>query len=511
MKESLLEGEDSFMQRPIKGHWHNVHKKEKTQFGETYHEEIPLLSKTRVFLLNISWFGMSVVFLVLSVEVLPSQVHALAGPQMKGQVMGAMVAAGAVVTFICSPLIGLKSDRLTSPYGKRRPLMLAGTILLCVALFGMAFSAPDVESFRGNATCFVDLELRRCAPYVNITILEQNSTNRDETMFILSLLRQKPDSRGSLCMYSIFYLCVVACYALISVPYNGLIADKTPAAQRGFSSGVIGAMTLLGNVSGATVGVFFTSLGVVWTYGIISSLLVVCVLITIFSCSEKRCHKEIQPPIDPKSIFLAYWEPLKEHDFRWVFITRFLMQQGLSTVTGFLEFWLGDMVYLPNCWQPENAIAIILLPLLFSAAIFSVIGGFLSDKLMRRKPLVIGSAILMAVCSVILSGLKGNYAFYAAIPIFLTFGIGFGAYSAVDFALVMDVLPEEKDKAKDLAVWHQALVLPQAIATPIGGIVLDTFERYGCRIGLGYIALFLITTFYFAVSGYFVTKIRRAK
>ena len=39
------------------------------------------------------------------------------------------------------------------------------------------------------------------------------------------------------------------------------------------------------------------SLGVVWTYGIISSLLVVCVLITIFSCSEKRCHKEIQPPI----------------------------------------------------------------------------------------------------------------------------------------------------------------------------------------------------------------------
>ena len=34
-------------------------------------------------------------------------------------------------------------------------------------------------------------------------------------------------------------------------------------------------------------------------------------------------------------------------------------------------------------------------------------------------------------------------------------GVGFGAYCAVDFALVMDVLPEDKDKAKDLAVWHQ--------------------------------------------------------
>eukprot|EP00112_Aurelia_sp_Birch-Aquarium-sp1_P018645 Seg447.10 transcript_id=Seg447.10/GoldUCD/mRNA.D3Y31 product="hypothetical protein" protein_id=Seg447.10/GoldUCD/D3Y31 len=117
----------------------------------------------------------------------------------------------------------------------------------------------------------------------------------------------------------------------------------------------------------------------------------------------------------------------------------------------------------------------------------------------------------MSICSLILSGLKGSYAFYAAIPVSLTFGIGFGAYSAVDFALVMDVLPEEKDKAKDLAVWHQALVLPQAIATPIGGIVLDTFEHYGCRIGLGYIALFLITSVYFAISGFFVTRIKRAK
>ena len=38
-------------------------------------------------------------------------------------------------------------------------------------------------------------------------------------------------------------------------------------------------------------------------------------------------------------------------------------------------------------------------------------------------------------------------------------GVGFGAYCAVDFALVMDVLPNDREKAKDLAVWHQVLVL----------------------------------------------------
>ena len=52
----------------------------------------------------------------------------------------------------------------------------------------------------------------------------------------------------------------------------------------------------------------------------------------------------------------------------------------------------------------------------------------------------------------------------------------------MDFALVMDVLPEEREKAKDIAVWHQALVLPQALATPVGGLVLDLFERLNCQV-----------------------------
>ncbi|KAK3750931.1 hypothetical protein QZH41_015019 [Actinostola sp. cb2023] len=441
------------------------------------YEAPPPMSKSRVFLLNISWFGLNVMYLILSVEVVPSQVHALVGSESKGQVLGAMVAAGAVVTFFISPLIGMKSDRLISPYGKRRPLMVAGTVLLCIGLFGMAFSAPDIER-----SCSLDLSLKRCLPYYNISQLtdEAHLTNQSDDMqasFLLNLLMQREDSRGNI----------------------------------GFSSGVMGAMTLVGNVTGAAIGLFFPKLGVVGTYSLVAILYFVCVVMTVTSCTEKPAGKAVHPPLNIKILFLAYWEPLKEPDFRWVFLTRFLMQQGVATVTGFLEFWLGDMVHLPNCWSPERSVAMMLLPLLFAASVFSVVGGFLSDRLGRRKPLVVGSAALMSVCAIILAFLQGRYAFYAAIPVALTFGIGFGAYCAVDFALVMDVLPAEKDKAKDLAIWHQALVLPQAIATPIGGIILDVFERWRCDIGLGYIILFLLTSVYFALSGIFVMKIKKAR
>lgn len=60
-------------------------------------------------------------------------------------------------------------------------------------------------------------------------------------------------------------------------------------------------------------------------------------------------------------------------------------------------------------------------------------------------------------------------------------------------------------------LFSQALVLPQAIATPTGGIILDMFERLRCDIGLGYIILFLVTSVYFVLSGIFVYNIKKAK
>lgn len=60
-------------------------------------------------------------------------------------------------------------------------------------------------------------------------------------------------------------------------------------------------------------------------------------------------------------------------------------------------------------------------------------------------------------------------------------------------------------------VFLQALVLPQAIATPTGGIILDMFEKLRCDIGLGYIILFLVTAVYFVMSGIFVFNIKKAK
>ena len=60
------------------------------------------------------------------------------------------------------------------------------------------------------------------------------------------------------------------------------------------------------------------------------------------------------------------------------------------------------------------------------------------------------------------------------------FGLGFGIFLAVDFAMVLDVLPDPETRAKDLAVWHLSLVLPQFLATPLGGVLRDVVAQTAC-------------------------------
>jgi MFS family permease len=51
-------------------------------------------------------------------------------------------------------------------------------------------------------------------------------------------------------------------------------------------------------------------------------------------------------------------------------------------------------------------------------------------------------------------------------------GLGFGMYMAVDLALVVDVLPDEDNAAKDLGVLNIAGALPFSVAPAIAPAIL---------------------------------------
>ena len=57
-------------------------------------------------------------------------------------------------------------------------------------------------------------------------------------------------------------------------------------------------------------------------------------------------------------------------------------------------------------------------------------------------------------------------------------GVGFGAFLAVDLAVVTEVLPAEADFAKDLGVINIANALPQVLAPVVAAPIVTSLGGY---------------------------------
>jgi len=87
------------------------------------------------------------------------------------------------------------------------------------------------------------------------------------------------------------------------------------------------------------------------------------------------------------------------------------------------------------------------------------------------------------------------------------FGLGFGAYQAVDWALACDVLPDrEHGAAKDMALFHVSFTLPQVLAPAIAGQIL--FNLNQLQGNLGYRVVFGTAAVWFFLATVFVRMIR---
>lgn len=274
---------------------------------------------------------------------------------------------------------------------------------------------------------------------------------------------------------------------------------------------------------------------------------VVMVAATAATClaapEASTSHQPPPEPLRPGRLLASLAAPLRNADFAWVFATRLIFQMGVYTVQEFLQFYFRDAVQLPPGLSPEAAVSYGMLCLMTAAMLTAAAGGLLSDALGgRRKALVYAAGALMSA-SCLAVAFSGRSMGMTLLLLSL-FGLGYGCYlvrpppraarrswrtrplrrgsrrpppppphaQAVDFAMVLDVLPHPDDAAKDMAVWSVALTLPQMLATPIGGLLLDEVQRRATRSDpgsiLGYQCVFSLAAFYLVLSTVLVSQIK---
>src|SRR5581483_8555855 len=144
----------------------------------------------------------------------------------------------------------------------------------------------------------------------------------------------------------------------------------------------------------------------------------------------------------------------------------------------YLLFFLKDAVGLSN---PESGVLVLTVINAVMLLVAVMVAGVWSDRVRKRRVFVLWSGIIMAIAAVLLAGWQ---TWPGAITAAAVLGIGFGAYTSVDFALLTQVLPAAFDRGKDLGVLNIANALPQVLAPVIAAPLVT-------RLG-GYSALYLV-------------------
>lgn len=424
------------------------------------------MSVAQQAMLSFYWFATNAQWSAILIILLPKQAEAIGGEAHKGATVGIILGIGAFISMVAAPLLGAWSDRVRTRWGRRRPFLVVGTIFNAIFLLIMS-------AIPASAATFI--------PYMIV-----------------------------FCLIMIFNNVATA-------PYSALIPDVVPKDQRGTASGWMGLMTMLGMFVGGSTGLFLDRIGFSGVYIAIAVIMLLGMAGTVLTT-----HEPEPPEVEPfrfTAFLHGILEPFKSADFAWVFWTRFLVVMGTFTVQESLQFYMKDSVasgadifnytffgkHLAD--KAHEANSFFMITLLGGAVLSAFFAGALSDKYGRKLMVYISGALQGLVAAVFI--FSGNYS--VALLMGLVFGLGYGAYLSVDWALASDVLPSEDDHAKDMGVWHIAMTMPQVLAPLISGFLLDRFQLIGHGFGLptlGYTVIFALAVVYFFFGTVLVRNIK---
>jgi MFS family permease len=256
---------------------------------------------------------------------------------------------------------------------------------------------------------------------------------------------------------------------VLNAPFAALsaaIPDQVPAAQRGAAGGYFGVAQIFGVVLG-------TGLAVAGGYLACAAFVLLSAIPYVLMRRDRVLAKVDRPPFRLGQFLGAFWlSPRRYPDFGWAWLTRFLMNLGNAIALLYLLFFLKDAVHLAN---PEGGVFILTAINAVALLLSVMVAGVWSDRVGKRRVFVMWSGLIMAVATFLLAGWP---TWTGAIIAAVILGLGFGAYTSVDFALLTQVLPAAVDRGKDLGVFNIANALPQVLAPVLAAPIVTRLGGY---------------------------------
>jgi MFS family permease len=304
----------------------------------------------------------------------------------KGVAEAIIVNAGLLVAILVQPTAAAISDYASTRWGRRKPFIFAGTLLDLVFLAGLYLAGAWVGVF-----CFY--------------VLLQFSSN------------------------------------VAQGPFQGYVPDLVPAGQVGLASGLMGLMIMLGQGAGPMLVALANGLGnprdVVFA---IMAVELAAMVLTLLRVREG-------PNAVPREgrgwwqIARRAWRTdlLDQRSYIWLLASRLLLLMGGGTVTAVGYFYMQDAFGLDQSAALGDTFLAGAFVVIFGALV-ALPAGRLSQRVGRKRTIT-GAAMLglFGMVCVALAPTVG-LALACIVPI----GLGVGAFLAVDWALLADIVPKHE-------------------------------------------------------------------
>lgn len=393
------------------------------------------------FAYGLAYFGFFLCLFVPALFSLPYKIQ-LVEPEAKETALGLVVGLSALLLLPVGPIFGVLSDRSTMRWGRRRPFLVAGLASFALSAFVLTI-----------------------APTVPIVLAG--------------------------------YLLVSLGGTLVGAAMNPALAEHVPPAQRGKLGALSGVMASVAGVCATLVGSLLLS-NLFLLFFVPVFVFALGVLAWIIAVPDGPAPERFRALSVGASLRSLLFNPLKHRDFTWVWLGKLFIGVGTAFFTTYQLYFLLDRLGFTAEQAGQQLAAVGGLALLATIG-FTILGGYLSDKLRRRKLFIYVAASMIAI-GMIVAAFAPGLGVYIVGSVLLS--AGSGAFNSVDLALASDVLPDKEAGGK----WMSIYQISGTIATAVGPVIAPLLLAING--GANYAALFLAGGVFAACAAITASRVR---
>jgi MFS family permease len=457
--------------------------------------------------INIYYFALTLRSQTLTPLIVPLLVQQFVGDETKGTSYGNLRLVSLMVALLVQSVAGMLSDHNTSRWGRRRPFILASTVLEIIAFLGVGWIAGSMDGMAGYQALFM---------VIVFSMIFSNLGHGAAQGLIPDLV--PPSQRGRYSGIKAFFelplplifvaftisrlvstgnlwaaiLAMIAVFVVVTI--LTMMVRETPLKQPTKPMDWTGILRLVAMTGLFTMVIVLIGAGVRWLLPHLLALKGSLSLVLIGVVGVAGMLLAVALGVIASVQISLGKEAGKHPSFTWWVINRLAFLVGANNLASFVLYFIQERFPELQGSAAAQPASMLMMVVGIAILVISIPSGWLTDKF-GAKPLLLVSGLLATLGTIVVILSRTIPVMYVG---GVMIGLATGIFFSSNWALGTSIVPKE-EAGRWLGISNLAGAGAGAVGAYIGGPIGD---------GSGYVLLMSLYGFLFLFSTLALIKIK---